>query len=125
MHIGGKSKKGMTLIEVMLSLLILLIVVMGSSFLFAYGRGQISLRENYRLALQLASQKLEQLKADDYSNIEEGELSEKLSVGNLKNCTLSTLTLDRGSYKNVRTVVCWEQGGTKHNVSLVTLIVPE
>lgn len=122
--IKQKSKRGMTLIEVMFALLILLIVITGSSFLFAYGRGQISLRENYNLALQLAAQKLEQIKADDYYNIEEGEFSEKLSVGNL-DCTLSTLTLDRGSYKNVRTIVCWTQGGTNHNVSLVTLIVPE
>ena len=119
-----KFKKGMSLIEVMFALLILLIVIIGNSYLFAYGKGQISLRENYRSALQLACQKLEQIKANDYYNIEEGEFSEKLSVGKL-NCTLSTLTLDRGSYKNVRTVVCWTQGGTPHNVSLVTLIVPE
>ncbi len=121
---AGNLKKGMTLIEVMFALLIFLIVILGNSYLTAYGKGQISLRENYRSALQLACQKLEQIKADDYYNIEEGEFSEELSVGNL-NCTLSTLTLDCGSYKNVRTVVCWTKGGTPYNVSLVTLIVPE
>ena len=121
---SGNLKKGMTFIEVMLAISILLIVILGNSYLTAYGKGQISLRENYRSALQLACQKLEQIKADDYYNIEEGEFSEELSVGNL-NCTLSTLTLDCGSYKNVRTDVCWTQGGTPYEVSLITLIVPE
>ena len=121
---SGNLKKGMTFIEVMLAISILLIVILGNSYLTAYGKGQISLRENYRSALQLACQKLEQIKADDYYNIEEGEFSEELSVGNL-NCTLSTLTLDCGSYKNVRADVCWTQGGTPYEVSLITLIVPE
>jgi len=121
---AGNLKKGMTLIEVMFAITIILIVILGNSYLTAYGKGQISLRENYRSALQLACQKLEQIKADDYYNIEEGEFSEDLSVGNL-NCTLSTLTTDCNSYKNVRTVVSWTKGGTPYNVSLVTLIVPE
>ena len=51
---AGKLKKGMNLIEVMLALLIFLIVILGNSYLTAYGKGQISLRENYRSALQLA-----------------------------------------------------------------------
>ena len=119
-----KLKKGMSLIEVMLALLILLIVIIGSSFLFAYGKGQISLRANYRSAIQLAAQKLEQIKAVDYYNILEGETNEQLSVGSLP-CTLSTQTLNRGSYKNVRTIVHWTQMGKMHNVSLVTFIVPE
>jgi len=119
-----KLKKGMSIIEVVFALLILLIVIIGSSHLFAYGKGQISLRENYRSALQLASQKLEQIKADDYYNVQEGEMNENLSIGNLA-CTISTEILDLGSYKNVLTVVCWMQMGKQHDVSLVTLIVPE
>ncbi len=120
----GKLKKGMSLIEVMFALLILLIVITGSSFLFAYGKGQISLRENYRSALQLAAQKLEQVKADDYDNIQEGETDENLSMGNFP-CTVRTQTLDRGSYKNVQAIVHWTQMGKMHNVSLVTFIVPK
>jgi Tfp pilus assembly protein PilV len=121
---SGKLKKGMSLIEVMFAFLILLIVILGNSYLTAYSKGQISLRENYRSALQLACQKLEQIKGDDYYNIQEGETNENFSIGNFP-CTVSTQIQDSNSYKNVRTVVCWTQGGTPHNVSLVTFIAPE
>ncbi len=120
----SKSKKGMSLIEVMLALLVLLIVIIGNSLLFGYGRGQISLCENRRSAVQLAAQKLEQLKADDYYNIQEGKTDENLSVGGLS-CSLSTLTEDSGLYKNIRVVVRWTQGGKQHNVRLVTFIAPK
>jgi prepilin-type N-terminal cleavage/methylation domain-containing protein len=119
-----KLKKGMSLIEVMFALLILLIVILGNSYVTAYGKGQISLRENYRSALQLACQKLEQIKADDYYNIQEGEMDEQLSVGNLS-CTLSTQIQDSNSYKNVMTIVCWTQMGKQRDVRLVTSIAPE
>jgi len=123
MHTVRKSKKGMTLIEVMLALSILLIVIIGTSFICAYGRGQISLRENYRSAIQLAAQKLEQLKANDYENIQVGETAENLSVGRFS-CALSTLTEDCGSYKNITAVVRWTQRGKQRDVSLVTFIAP-
>jgi len=116
-------KKGMSLIEVMLALVALLIVIIGTSFLLAYGRGQISLRKNYRSAVHLAAQKLEQLKADDYYDIVEGETDENLSLGNLS-YTLSTVTEDQGLYKNVTAVVSWTQGGNQHDVSLITSIAP-
>ena len=114
----------MSLIEVACALLVLLIVIIGTSFLFAYGRGQISLRENYRAALQLASRKLEQIKADDYYNKQEGETNENASIGSLP-CTLSTQTIDRDSYKSIMTIVRWTQLGKHHNVSLDTFIVPK
>ena len=120
---AAKLKKGMTLIEVMLAIVTLLIVIIGTSFLLAYGKGQISLRKNYRSAVNLAAQKLEQLKADDYYDMEEGETDENLSVGNLS-YTLSTVTEDQGLYKNVTAVVSWIQGWNQHDVSLVTSIAP-
>ncbi len=121
---AGKLKKGTSLIEVMFASLILLIVITGNSYLTVYGKGQISLRENYRSALQLATQKLEQVKADDYYNIQEGETKENFSLGSLP-CTVSTQIQDSNSYKNVMTIVCWTQMGKQCDVSLVTSIAPE
>ena len=119
-----KLKKGMSLIEVMFALLILLIVILGNSYLTAYGKGQISLRENYHSALQLACQKLEKIKADDYYNIQEGETNENLSLGSLP-CTVNTQIQDSNSYKNVTTIVRWTQMGKQRDVRLVTSIAPE
>jgi Tfp pilus assembly protein PilV len=122
--LGHVSQQGMTLIEAMFAILILLIVIIGSSYLFAYGKGQVSLRENYRSALELACQKLEQIKADDYDNIQQGETNENLSLGSLP-CTVSTQVQDSNSYKNITTIVCWTQMGEQHDISLVTSIAPE
>jgi len=69
----GKSKKGVALVEVIVAILIFAIVIIGGSFLFASGRNQINLRERYRVAVQLAAGKLEELKAGNYYDIEEGQ----------------------------------------------------
>jgi len=57
------SKDGFSLIEVLIALLILVIVILGGGAYFFYGRLGIN-REGYRrAALELASQRLEELKA--------------------------------------------------------------
>jgi prepilin-type N-terminal cleavage/methylation domain-containing protein len=56
-----KSKKGVSLIEVIIAVLITAIVMLGGSMFFASSTGQINLREQYRSASRLASQKLEEV----------------------------------------------------------------
>lgn len=63
------SENGFSLIEVLIALVILVIVILGGGLYFFYGRLGIN-REGYRrAALELASQRLEKLKAADYSKI--------------------------------------------------------
>ena len=64
-----KSQGGFSLIEVIIALVILVIVILGGGLYFFYGRLGIN-REGYRrAALELASQRLEELKAADYLDI--------------------------------------------------------
>lgn len=119
-------KKGMSLIESMVAILILAIVVIGGSSFFVYGRSWISLQGRYRAAIQLAAQKLEQLKADNYYEIEEGETQESVSLGD-SSCirSVQTETKDGGLYKKLQVTVRWNQMGKERNVSLVSYIAPK
>ena len=64
-----RSEDGFSLIEVSIALVILVIVILGGGLYFFYGRLGIN-REGYRrAALELASQRLEEVKAADYSEI--------------------------------------------------------
>ena len=119
-----KFKKGTGLIEAMLAILILAILVVGGSLHFAYGRGQIELRKHYRVAVHLASQKLEELKAGSYDDIAEGETKESLSLEDLSFSRIIE-TQDLGLYKQVQVTVYWERMGKGHDVSLVTNISPK
>ena len=119
-----KSKKGMTLVEVMLAILVLTIVILGSALLYVYGLGHISLSRNYRMATELAAQKLEQLKADNHYHIDipDGDTSEDISFDGIS-FTRETTTEDLGLYKKVEVIVNWTQNQRLRDVSLVTLYV--
>jgi prepilin-type N-terminal cleavage/methylation domain-containing protein len=122
-----KCVGGFTLIEVMAAVLIVTIVIAGGSFLFVAGRGQVALQKQYRAAAQLASQKLEELKAGTYASIAVGTTTdtnspvlEGVSYGRSVN------VVNAGLYKHVTVTVSWLQG-TGHNsrnVTMVTCIAP-
>ena len=124
MLIALKSKKGMSLVEVMVSILILTIVILGSAVLFVYGLGHVTLSKNYRVATELAAQKLEQFRADNHYHIDipDGETSEDISLGGVS-FTRDTMTEDIGLYKKVKVTVNWTQKNRDRDVSLVTLYV--
>ena len=120
-----KSKKGTSLVEVMVAVLIFTIVILGASFLFFYGRSQINVQENRRVAFQLAAQRLEELKAGNYyDDIVEVETVENLTLEDLSYIR-TTETEDVGLYKKVDVGVDWQQLGKQHSVSLTTFIAPK
>ncbi len=124
MTIVRKSKKGTSLVEVMTAALILVIVILGGSYFYVASTNQINLREQYRAASRLAGQKLEELKADNYSDIATTETTESLLLEN-SSYSRSTITEDLGLYKKVVVTVNWGPVGMERNVSLVTLIAPK
>ncbi|MBN1805541.1 MAG: prepilin-type N-terminal cleavage/methylation domain-containing protein [Sedimentisphaerales bacterium] len=120
--IARKSKKGMSLVEVMIAVFISAIVMLGGSFFFVASTGQINLREQYRAASRLASQKLEELKAADYDEVTEGEVTDSVTLEK-SSYQRSVVTTDIGSYKQVTVTVGW--GTTGNSVSLETFIAPK
>jgi Tfp pilus assembly protein PilV len=124
MSIVQKSKKGTSLVEVMVAVLISVIVMLGGSFFLVGSRNQIDIQEQYRAASRLACQKLEELKADSYETVAEGEVKDSVTLKN-SSYSRSTVTKDLGSYKQVQVTVTWGQAGMEHNVNLVTLIAPK
>ncbi len=119
-----KSKKGVSLIEVMIAVLISAIVMLGGSFFFVASTSQINLREQYRAASRLASQKLEEVKAVDYDTVAEGEVADSVTLEN-SSYSRSVVTQDLGLYKQVTVTVNWGPADQQHNINLVTFIAPQ
>ena len=124
MTIVLKSKKGTSLVEVMVAVLVSTIVILGGSFFFVASSNQINLREQYRAASRLASQKLEELKAGSYDDIATGEATDSVSLED-SSYSRSTVTEDIGLCKKVTVTVNWGAGVQQRNVSLATLIAPK
>lgn len=121
-----KSKKGTSLVEAVVAILVLSIIILGSSFLFVSGQGYIDMRGRHRIAAELAAQKLEELKAGNYNDIAEGETEESFSLDDLPYTrSVATETRDGGLYKKVQVTVSWQQMGKQRNVSLDTFIAPK
>jgi type II secretory pathway pseudopilin PulG len=122
-----KSRKAMTLVEVMIAVLVLVIMILGSVFLFAYGSGHITQSKNFRVATELASQKLELFRAiNNYGDINNVQADEVI--------TMSDATFNRRTevtdvpevdplYKKVKVTVQWSTGGRAREVELNTLYV--
>lgn len=119
-----KSKKGVSLVEVMIAALISAIVMLGGSLFFVSSTGQINLRQQYRAASRLASQKLEELKGADYTTVAEGEVIDSVTLKN-SSYSRSVFTNDLGLYKEVTVTVNWGPVGQVHTTSLVTFIAPK
>ena len=119
-----ESKKGVSLVEVMIAVLISAIVMLGGSLFFVSSTGQIHLREQYRAASQLASQKLEELKGVDYSTVAEGEVQDSVTLEN-SSYSRSVVTQDLGLYKEITVTVNWGPAGQGNTTNLVTFIAPK
>lgn len=119
-----KPPKGISLIEVMLAISILAIVVLGTAYFNFHASGQVGLGKQHRAALQLAGQKMEQLRADNEvgSAVTDGTTTEKVASGGAS-YTRTTVVEDDGSCKEVTVTVSWSQMGKDRNVSLVSLFV--
>jgi type II secretory pathway pseudopilin PulG len=123
MNIKQRKRAGaFTLIEVMAAILIVIILITGSSFLFIMGKNQVNIQKRYRAASQLAAQKLEELKATSYASV---------ICGN-EDITLEDITYSRDTnvidvnslYKEVTVTVGWQQGNNERSISMVTCIAP-
>jgi len=148
------SKRGATLVELMIALLIIALVILGGGMFFFHGRVNIMREAHRRAALLVVSQRLEELKAANWGGI---ALTSPLSyesyyithsggwVRNLSETKDTEVPVDNLSDGEMVTEVQWEDdgddgidsydylkltvtiewhNGTTNTVSLSTLIAP-
>ncbi|MDD5063456.1 MAG: hypothetical protein PHQ35_01675 [Phycisphaerae bacterium] len=113
-----------TLVEVMTAILITMVAITGSSFLFVFGKSDISLQKHYRAATYLAAQKLEELKAGDYASIPAGTTTDGPIALDDASYNRSVNTVSAGPYKEVTVTVSWLHGNKSRDVTIVTCIAP-
>lgn len=113
-------KKGFSLIEVLIALFILVIVILGGELYFYYGRSGIKKEEHRRVALELASRRLEELKATDYDSIS----GSTETIDTLPSGEITTVVQNQDGYKKVTVTVSWGESPGTTKVELVTLIAP-
>ena len=65
----SKNQNGMTILEVIISIVILTIVISSFSTMFAFGRNFIDMKGEERIALCLARQKIEEFKAKFFDDL--------------------------------------------------------
>jgi len=108
----------------MAAILVFVIGTLGSSILFVYGRSQIAQQKHYRVALEMVSQGMEELKAANYADITEGDTDESLCLEDLS-YSRRTHTVNLGTCKQIEVTVSWQQTDKVHNISAATLIGPK
>jgi type II secretory pathway pseudopilin PulG len=124
--------KGSTLIEAMLAIAILVIALFGTSSTFIRGRKQIVSQQFYRGAAHLASQKIEEIKAMKYTDVNETNVNDSVS---LYGCAYSrhtqialTAAPSAGTpkpCKKVTVTIGWTgAAGDSHTVKLATYVGP-
>ena len=124
-----RGKAAFTLVEIMFSVLILSIVMIGGAFYFLHSSSQIRISRRSRMALELAEERIERLKAVGFSGLA-NEMESGLPLGGLP-ATRQTeiIGIDedgdgREDYRRIIVTVFWEEGTASQEVSLTTLISP-
>ena len=115
-------KKGFTIVEVLVALLLFLIIMLTGLSFFFYGRRDINLAGHYRQAEELASQKLEEVRALPYNEVadsnEQNIIIEEISFSR---STSVTEREDLGM-KEVEVEVRWSEKGVSQEIELKTII---
>jgi len=131
MRIPLTSERGVTLLEVMVSIFLLGVVAVGTSQLFVFGMAQINVRGHERAALERAQQRIEELYVSEYDSVV-AKTETNLPLGNILGTRTTTVeAMDdsaNGSgtedYRRVLVTVFWTERGRAESVALETVITP-
>ncbi|MBN2019842.1 MAG: prepilin-type N-terminal cleavage/methylation domain-containing protein [Sedimentisphaerales bacterium] len=127
----GPASSGMTMIEVMVAAVILVIALIGTSAMFVSGRKHIMSQQFYRASAQLASQKLEELKATGYDSVPVGQNEEQVSWNGVAYTRQTDVALTASPTagtpkpcKKITVTISWSLAAGQHEARLVTYIGP-
>ena len=118
-------RKGFTIIECLISILLLAIVMVGGMAFYFDSTGHLAGATHKRIAAELANAKLEELKNIGYGNLTNGETSTSLNITAGIN-GLQNVTIVGTAYKEVSVQMFWNEpnkAGTQ-NVTISTYIAP-
>lgn len=87
-----RQRRGVTLVEILVSLLVLLVVVIATLNYFAYGMGGIGKQGHRRAALERARQRLEQIMAANVSQLKPADANVRWLSCTGSPCTWTTST---------------------------------
>ena len=126
------NRTGLTLIEVMLSILIMTIALLGISSTYVSGRKQLIKQQQYQAAVHLASQKVEEIKAAGYTGVDIGEQEDQPSLYGLSFLRQTTVELTAQPTAQIplpckKITVSTQWTGTaddQHEVKLITYVGP-
>ena len=133
-----KSERGVTLIEVLVSIFLVALVVIGTMQLFVFGRVQINYQGHKSAAVGLVQQRLEELLASSCYDSVLAKTENNLSLDNLLYTRTTTVeavddsadglgaadTDDTDDYRKVTVTVSWNESGKTDSVALQTLVAP-
>ncbi|MCM8785456.1 MAG: prepilin-type N-terminal cleavage/methylation domain-containing protein [Candidatus Omnitrophica bacterium] len=128
-----KKNKGFSLIEIIVSILIILIGVFGTLTYFFYSQINLNLERHKRTALQIAQSRIEFLKTVNYNNLENYiENGTNVNIDEItgKRITLIENIIDTEDgdnvpdYKKITVKVIWHENKRNNEVNLQTIIAP-
>jgi len=128
------NAKGFTLIESLISIIILAIILIGGMTFYFNSDRVLTLSSHKKLAIELAHDELEELKTGPYAAVVSSGPT-IISVGNLGNQTIEVIVdfeddpiggVTAEDYKNVEVKVTWSEAGQtgSREISMSTFIAP-
>lgn len=121
------NKSGFTLIEIIISILLLAITLAGGMALYFNANKIMALMVHKKAAMELADKKMEEIRDASYVSLVEGQTSESgLKVSGLNASRTVTVSKPNSTYKQVTIEVNWKEADTSDDkiVKLVSYVAP-
>lgn len=122
-----KNKSGFTLLEIIISILLLAITLAGGMALYFNANKIMALTVHKKAAMELADKKMEDLRDASYVSLVEGESQESgLKVSGLDASRTVTVAIPNSTYKQVTIEVNWKEANEPNDkiVKLVSYVSP-